>query len=33
VGLAGIVNAANGQYLEPAPTRNRLVGVNASYAF
>ena len=28
-----IVNAANGQFFEPSPTRNWLVGVNASYAF
>jgi len=28
-----IVNAANAQYFEPSPTRNWLVGINASYAF
>ncbi len=28
-----IVNAANGQYYEPAPTRQWLVGMSAAYAF
>ena len=28
-----IVNAANAQFFEPSPTRNWLVGINASYAF
>jgi iron complex outermembrane receptor protein len=28
-----IVNAANDRFFEPSPTRNWLVGVNASYAF
>lgn len=30
---AVIVNAANAQYFEPSPTRNWLVGINASLAF
>jgi iron complex outermembrane receptor protein len=28
-----IVNAANGQFFEPSPTRNFLVGITAAYAF
>ena len=28
-----IVNAANGQFFEPSPTRNFLVGVTAAYSF
>jgi iron complex outermembrane receptor protein len=28
-----IVNAANAQFFEPSPTRNWLVGINASFAF
>ncbi len=28
-----IVNESNGRFYEPAPGRNYMVGINASYAF